>query len=234
MGLCGLPSVDIAVYLGQILKNLQKKVLIADLTGSNGLYDLLPASEKLPITYKNVDYIGDRFHIYSSENDYYEYILVCLNQDSRRLTGNRLSKMYYVTNTEYDNFKSMTLSVKNGKMISGVIVRDVTEGEITVSYLLRCIFQDDYLMKMYREHRIFEIHDDLTDREYRLKMQYGNFGEFKNLSPEFCSVLERLSVEITGCKKNYVTKALKYAKEGKSIEKHYILGQQQGKKRDKR
>lgn len=75
MGLCGKLSVDLAVYLGQILKNLQKRVLIADLTEGHGLYYLFSVSEKFPVTYRNVDYIGKDFNVYAEENNEYNLFL---------------------------------------------------------------------------------------------------------------------------------------------------------------
>ncbi len=75
VGLCGKLSVDLAVYLGQILKNLQKRVLIADLTEGHGLYYLFSVSEKFPVTYRNVDYIGKDFNVYAEENNEYNLFL---------------------------------------------------------------------------------------------------------------------------------------------------------------
>lgn len=234
MGLCGKLSVDMAVYLGQILKNLQKKVLIADLTESGGLYYLFSVSKNFPITYGNVDYTGGEFHAYAQENEDYDVVLVCMEGNVRRISGNRLSKIYYISDTQYVNFLSMIKEIRNARDVTGIIIRDITEGSVTVSYLLKYVFMDEYLLKLYGQNRFYYIHDDLTDREYRLNMQYGNFGEFKNLSDEFLKVLEKITMEITGYGKSEVKLSLKYAKEGKPIEKHNFLEQRFGKKRHKR
>jgi len=233
VGLCGKLSVDLAVYLGQILKNLQKRVLIADLTESRGLYYLFSVSEKFPVAYKNIDYIGRDFNIYAEENSKYDYILICMEGCVRRITGNCLSKIYYISDTQYVNFISMLNEIKNSKSVTGIIIRDITDGGITPEYLLKYVFMDDYLLKMYQNHRIYQIHDDLADREYRINMQYGDFGGFQNLSAEFLRVLEQIAVELTGYEKKQVKHSLKYAKEGKTIEKHNILEQRFGKKRNK-
>lgn len=234
VGLWGRLSIDMAVYLGQILKNLRKKVLIADLTESCGLYYLFSVSEKFPVTYRNVDYIGKEFNAYAEENKRYDFIFICLEGNVRRMTGNRVSKMYYISDTPYVNLLSMIREIKNSRLVTGIVIRDVTDGGINVEYLLKYVFMDDYLMKMYHEHRFYQIHDDLADREYRLGMQYGDFGDFRNLSSEFLRVLEKIAMELTGYGKNQVNHSLKYAKEGKSIEKYNILEQRFGKKRNKR
>lgn len=223
-----------AVYLGQILKNLQKKVLIADLTESYGLYYLFSVSGKFPVTYRDVDYIGKDFNIYEEKNDKYDFILICLEGSIRRMTGNRLSKIYYISDTQYVNIVSMMREIKNSRIITGVIIRDITDGGITVEYLLKYVFMDDYLVRIYREQRFYQIHDDLTDREYRLEMQYGDFGSFQNLSSEYLKVLRNIIMEITECEKEQVNRSIKYAKEGKTIEKHNILEQCFRKKRNKR
>ena len=66
---------------------------------------------------------------------------------------------------------------------------------------------------LYEKKLVYTIPDDLTDREYRVSMQYGNFGEFRNLSPDFLEVLKIMAMEITGDKPGNVKLALKYAKE---------------------
>ncbi len=233
VGLCGKLSVDLAVYLGQILKNLQKRVLIADLTEGHGLYYLFSVSEKFPVTYRNVDYIGKDFNVYAEENNEYNYILICMENNIRHILGNYLSKIYYISDTQYINFFSMVNEIKNSRMATGIIVRDVTDGGIHAQYLMKYVFMDDYLLKMYQTHRVYQIHDDLTDREYRINMQYGDFGGFQNLSAEFLKVLEQIAAELTGYDKKQIKYSLKYAKEGKTIEKHNILEQRFGKKRNK-
>lgn len=234
IGLCGKLSVDLAVYLGQILKNLQKRVLIADLTESYGLYYLFSVSEKFPVTYRNVDYISRDFNVYAEENNRYDYILICMTGNVRRVAGSRLSKIYYISDTQYVNILSMIYEIKNFGQATGIIIRDITEGGIHPEYLFKYVFADDYLMKMYYGHRLYQIHDDLTDREYRLNMQYGDFSSFRNLSGEFLKVLEMVTMELTGYEKSRVSHSLKYAKEGKTIEKHNILEQCFRKKRNKR
>lgn len=233
VGLCGKLSVDMAVYLGQILKNLQKRVLITDLTESYALYYLFSVSEKFPVTYKNIDYIGRNFNVYAEKNNEYDYIIICMEKNVRYMLGNCLSKIYYISDTQYVNFFSMVNEIKNSKMATGVIIRDVTDGGIHAEYLIKCVFMDDYLLKMYQAHRVYQIHDDLTDREYRINMQYGDFGSFENLSPDFFKVLEHIAAELTGYDKKQIKYSLKYAKEGKTIEKHNILEQRFRKKRNK-
>ena len=127
----------------------------------------------------------------------------------------------------------MVNEIKNSRMATGIIVRDVTDGGIHAQYLMKYVFMDDYLLKMYQTHRVYQIHDDLTDREYRINMQYGDFGGFQNLSAEFLKVLEQIAAELTGYDKKQIKYSLKYAKEGKTIEKHNILEQRFGKKRNK-
>lgn len=224
---------DIAVYLGQILKNLQKKVLIADLTESFGLYYLFSVSEKFPITYGGVDYVGKQFQAYAAENDGYDIIILCMEGNVRQISGNRLSMIYYISNTKYSNFLSMINEVKKAKKVTGIIVRDITESGITVPYLLKFVFMDDFLIRLYQQNRFYSIRDDFADREYEISMQYGYFGEFKNLSADFLKALEEMTVEISGCLNKEVKLALKYAKEGKNIEKHNILEQHTGKMRNK-
>lgn len=233
MGLCGKLSIDVAVYLGQILKNLGKRVLIADLTESRGLYYLFSLSEKFPITYGKVDYMNHTFHMYAKENEKYDIILICMEGNIRQISGNRLSKIYYISDTQYSNVVSMIKEIRNARVVTGIIMRDITEGTISLSYLLKCVFCDEYLLKLYEQKRFYEIHDDLTDREYRLQMQYGNFGEFKHLSPEFIQVLKELVKDITGAEKKEINLSIKYAKEGKNIEKYNVLEQYAGKKRNK-
>lgn len=233
MGLCGKLTIDLAVYLGQILKNLQKRVLIADLTENYGLYYLFSVSEKFPVTYKNIDYIGTDFDAYAEENNEYDYILICMTGRIRQRIGNRLSKIYYVSDTQYVNFLSIVNEIKNSRVATGMIIRDITDGGIHAEYLLKYVFMDEYLLKMYQNHRVYQIHDDLTDREYRINMQYGDFGSFQNLSTEFLRVLERITAELTGYEKKQVKHLLKYAKEGKTIEKHNVLEQRFRKKRYK-
>ncbi len=233
IGLCGKLSADLTVYLGQILKNLQKRVLIADLTESHGLYYLFSVSEKFPVTYRNIDYIGKDFDIYEQKNNKYDYVLVCIENSARHILGNCLSKIYYISDTQYINFFSMINEIKNSKMATGIIIRDVTDGAIHAEYLMKHVFMDDYLLNMYYTNRVYQIHDDLTDREYRINMQYGDFGSFRNLSAEFLKVLEQITAELTGYDKKQIKYSLKYAKEGKTIEKHNILEQRFRKKRNK-
>ena len=233
MGLYGKPGIDIAVYLGQILKNLERKVLIADLTEEKSLYYLFSVSQKFPVNYGKVDYIGEEFPVYIKENTHYNIVILCMKDLVKQPVGLTVDVCYYITDTQYANLKAMQCSVRNGHRVSGIIVRDVTEGSINVPYLLTYVLKDEYLIGLYEKKLVYTIPDDLTDREYRVSMQYGNFGEFRNLSPDFLEVLKIMAMEITGDKPGNVKLALKYAKEGKNIEKHNILEQHFRKKRDK-
>lgn len=232
VGLCGILSIDMAVYLGQILNNLNRRVLIADLTGRQGLPFLFSGAEQFPITYRKVDYIGSEFHMYAEDNQQYDVILVCLNGNIRQLTGNRLSKLYYISDSDYTNLRQMLLEIRNARLVTGLIFRDMTDNGITASYLLKCVCMDDYLGRICAEGRVYEIPDDLVDREYRIAMQYGEFVDFRHLSSGYLRVLEKLALDITGCGQNLVKKAVKYAKEGKYIEEHHVLEQRVGKKRN--
>lgn len=233
MGLYGKPGIDIAVYLGQILKNLERKVLIADLTEEKSLYYLFSVSQKFLVNYGKVDYIGEEFPVYIKENTHYDIVILCMKDPVKQLVGLTVDVCYYITDTQYANLEAMQCSVRNGHRVSGIIVRDVTEGSINVPYLLTYVLKDEYLIGLYEKKLVYTIPDDLTDREYRVSMQYGNFGEFRNLSPDFLEVLKMMAMEITGDKPGNVNLALKYAKEGKNIEKHNILEQHFRKKRDK-
>ena len=174
MGLYGKPGIDIAVYLGQILKNLERKVLIADLTEEKSLYYLFSVSQKFPVNY--VDYIGEEFPVYIKENTHYDIVILCMKDPVKQLVGLTVDVCYYITDTQYANLEAMQCSVRNGHRVSGIIVRDVTEGSINVPYLLTYVLKDEYLIGLYEKKLVYTIPDDLTDREYRVSMQYGNFG----------------------------------------------------------
>ncbi len=232
VGLCGLLSVDMAVYLGQILNNLNRKILIADLTNRQALKHLFSQVDQFPVTYHRIDYVSSEFNMYAKENESYDIIFVCLTGDIRQLTGNRLSQLYYISDSDYFNVERMMQEIRTAKIITGIVFRDLTENGIGASYLLKYVCMDDYLTKLHREGRVYEIYDDLVDREYRIAMQYGAFSEFKKLSFGFLRVLECLAMEISGCEKHQVHKALKFAKEGKFIEEHHVLEQCIRKKRD--
>jgi hypothetical protein len=223
-----------AVYLGQTLKNLQKKILIADLTESDGLHYLFSASEKFPITYRNVDYIDSRFQITAQENESYDYVFVCMRRNEDLPLANYLSKNYYISDTEYEHLKTMIGEMKTAKIATGIIIRDIPGGKFSVEYLLRCVFMDEYVMKLCETDRIYRIRADEADRQYRLDMQYGVLENFKELSPDYQKVLEKLAVELTGCSQKEAAKMVKYAKEGKNSAKHHILEQYSRKKRNKR
>jgi hypothetical protein len=223
-----------AVYLGQILKNLQKKILIADLTESEGLHYLFSASEQFPITYQNVDYIDKHFQITAKENETYDYIFVCMRHSGDLPMAHCLTKNYYISDTEYEHLKMMLDEIKNAKTVTGIIIRDIPARKFSVEYLFRCVFMDEYVMKMCETDRIYRIRSDETDRQYRLDMQYGVFENFKELSPDYQRVLEKLAVELTGCPQKEAAKLVKCAKEGKNSAKYHILEQYSGEKRNKR
>ena len=61
-------------------------------------------------------------------------------------------------------------------------VHKYQNGAIHAEYLMKHVFMDDYLLNMYYTNRVYQIHDDLTDREYRINMQYGDFGSKENSS----------------------------------------------------
>ena len=97
MGLYGKPGIDIAVYLGQILKNLERKVLIADLTEEKSLYYLFSVSQKFPVNYGKVDYIGEEFPVYIKENTHYDIVILCMKDPVKQLVGLTVDVCYYIT-----------------------------------------------------------------------------------------------------------------------------------------
>lgn len=226
-------SLDVAFYLGQILMNLKQKVLIADLTGTGGLYAVFSDNNNTLFTYRNVDYVSKEFDIIDNKYDIYDCVIVCLKDSPRSIHGNMFSKVYFISDTQYTHIFKLLYDIKNTRTITGIILRDVTDNGINGKYIFNYYLKDDFASKIYSDGRVYEIQDDLIDREYRLQMQYGSPGKFSGLSKGFLNVLKIIITELTGMNKDYIAKAIKNAKEGKIIEKYSILEQCSRKKRNK-
>lgn len=150
------------------------------------------------------------------------------------MTGNRLSKLYYISDVEISHVRELIRRIREGNQFNGIVLRDIPEQGLHVKTLLKYVFRDDYMIRLYEQNRIMELSEDAMDYSYRIQMQYGDVPGFRLLSTQYLAILVRLVMEITGCEKKVAVKAVKYAKEGKKIEKYNILEQCIREKRNER
>lgn len=220
IGMCGSLTLDVAVYTGRTLNNLGHTVLIADFTESEGLHYLFSVSKNFPINYQGIDYTKETDNLWQEYTDNYDYVIVCVQEDIRQIGEYFFSYVYYVSDMEYKHMKNMIEQMKQNRLVSGVILRDMIQEGINAEYLIKYVFRDDYLFRLYAEKRFYQIIEDVFDNEYRIFMQYGDLHNFRRLSMAYLKVIEIIVMEITNMENKMIKKALKDAKEGKVVEKH--------------
>ncbi len=233
IGLCGRMSLDLAFYLGQILTNLQKKVLIADLTKSTGLAGIRSHPDRFPVSARGVDYTDERF-VTAKGQDCYDFVFVCLITGKGYNGFHLMKQVYYISDTEADHLALAAEEIKSANRISGMILRDFPDHLYSPEYFFRYLAADDYLLNLYRQKRIFLIPLDEQDTEYRLKLQYEPSGKFRDLSEGFVKVLTILAGNLTDCGQKDIVRAFKYAKEGKVHDEYHILERGIGKNGNQR
>ncbi len=199
------------------LKNLQYSISVADISGRSCL--LINQQESCVYSYKNISfYKGNVTDEAAEQSDY-----VIIMADTLDTAFEQMCDAIFVV---VDNSYAMSVYLKEVirsiAEITGIIFREVTDNGVNSEYIIKYVIKDDYLYKLMQNNCVYQIADDVIDREYKISMGYEGITHFKNLSGDFLRVISAIAVKVTGKDMKMVDKALGKAKEGEIIE-HSIL-----------
>lgn len=225
IGILGYDILDLTVYLSMVLKNLQYSIIVADMRRGEEL--LFFQQDSCIYSYKGIEFYrckedGDGLKSIPADALRDSDIVIVMGEKDNRAFEDLCDHIYVVADTSYRMSQDLKDIIRKGRKITGVIFRDVTDNGIDASYIIKHIIKDDYLFKILKAGNIYEIEDDIIDREYKIAMSYEGFTDFKNLSEDFLKVISDLTEKITDRRGKILEKALAKAKEGKIIE-HSIL-----------
>ncbi|BCN30240.1 hypothetical protein [Anaeromicropila herbilytica] len=221
----GKPSNDFIIYLATILQNLSISVLIIDETNQMKQCIQIPEEQPEPIHYRGIDFInmetllekysslmGDmclqqdieacldmQYQVYFILSDLNDSILKELEEskDNKNLFlkhsyfSNNLKQTYLITDSTKNNIEKVTdfINLFNQKVT--IILRDICEGKLNMQYYLNTYFERyEYSIRRY------QIPLDEVDYEYRIRLEYETFQDFKNISKEYQKVLMEVAKEM--------------------------------------
>lgn len=195
-----------------ILKNLQYGVSVADITDRARFF--LQRQDSCGYSYKNIYFYKGELPNETGDGD---CVFVLADEGSSGLYE-LCDRMYVVVDNSYGMSEYVKNILRGNSRIDGVIFRDITDNGITGQYIVKHIIKDDYLMKLFRAGCVYQIADDMIDREYKIAIGYEGISDFKNLSSGFLRVLSSVVQRITGEGARTVEKAIARAKEGEIFE----------------
>lgn len=221
IGILGYDILDFSVYLSMILKNLQYDVIVADMTHmENQLFNWQESCEN---SYKKII-----FHKGKSTDDYFgsfereRDIVIFLFDDEKDNMLLEMDKTFIITDNRYQSVMNMRNMVRSCEQLNGIIFRDITENGVNANYIIKQVLKDDYLVNLQKSGKVYEINDDIYDREYNISLQYDGITDFKHLSDKFIKSLHFVAREITAFESKLIEKAILKAKDGEIYE-HCIL-----------
>lgn len=217
-------SFDITIYLSIILRNLSKRVLVADYSREDNLYFFSMQDSCEKFTHKNIDFLklNSPVSLSNDLNNSYDYIFYIIkDMESFKKIGN-LDYHYCVTDIFYNNIKNIMSFVRYNLKIDGLIFRNIPYNGFDSLYIIKGIEKDDYLIKLYEQDKIMEIKYCEIEYEYYISLLYEGIGRYKHLSKEYVHILVKILLNITDNKKDTILKAIGKMKEGKLYE-HSIL-----------
>lgn len=231
IGILGYDTYDLAIYVSMVLKNLQYNVIVISVTKkSESIFNQQGSCNYY--SYKNIQFYKGKTikscleHIPEKSMEKADYVLVLLDSLEDHMVDD-FCKLFIVLDNSFYMTEYLKKTIRKLDSIDGIVFRDITDNGISSEFIIKHIIKDDYLCKLYQKGSIYQIGDDIIDREYKISIEYEGITNFKNLSDDFLKAIENIVINISRHDSKSVIKALLKAKEGLIFE-HCILEQPKG------
>lgn len=219
-GIIGEPCHDFVIYLASIIQNLNRSVLVIDYTQNNSIvHSIINGDEFVGlIEYKNIDYIKGGYNAVNTlEYDVVFYVFstgvsgesMKDSLENKELTEG-YDEIFVITTMERNNI------IKTAKFLLDIeytsvhiIYRDMCESKIDQKYITM-----NFDLKSNDRIKNHFISLDIFDYEYRIRMEYEAYKEFKNLSEEYISFLKKIIRDLFDVSNKEINKAYSRAKRG--------------------
>ena len=226
IGILGYNTYDLAIYVSMVLKNLQYNIIVISVTEKlESIFNQQNSCNYY--SYKNIQFYKGKTikscleHIPTKSMEKADYVLVLLDSLESHVATD-FYKLFIVVDNSYYMTEYLKLIIRKLDSIDGIVFRDITDNGISSEFIIKHIIRDDYLWKLYQRGSVYQISDDIIDREYKISIEYEGITNFKNLSSDFLKAIENVVIKISGHGSKSVLRALTKAKEGLIFE-HCIL-----------
>ena len=219
---------DIILYISAVLRNLSYSVLVADLSEDNNFYFIQTQNSCDIFTHKKVDfYKADIVSLKDFKRDIveeeYSFVILYHNKPFKEIYDYLKPEFIYVSsNMEYRSIKSLYSFIKETEGVNSIIFRDIYDNGINASYIISSILRDDYIKKLFKQGRVFEIHEDYEDKSYFINMIYEGITGFKRQSREISKLIKSIVKEVSCREDRAIEIAYKKAREGKIYEHSFL------------
>jgi len=219
---------DIILYISAVLRNLSYSVLVADLSEDSNFYFIHSQNSCDIFTHKKVDfYKSDILSLKDFKRDIleedYSFVILYHNKPFKELYEYLKPEFIYVSsNMEYRSIKSLYSYIKETEGVNSIIFRGVYDNGINASYIISSILRDDYIKMLFKQGRVFEIHEDYEDESYLINMIYEGISGFKRQSKELSKLIKAIVSELSNREDKAIDLAYKKAREGKIYEHSFL------------
>lgn len=222
IGFIGIEQFDIILYLSRVLKNLNKKILLFDLSENFKLSACIPFPDQLlaidnsdckVIDYSGVDIImkgeGSK-KISSFIKQEYDYILIDFGFDLKNKEIIKCNELFLVTDFNKTNISKLNNYLFDSIKNKFLIFRDVVDGKITPIYVL-----EEHLPNLRIEkNQCSTLYQDYLDTKMKISWQYDDNIRFKKLSIHFKNWIKDTVAYLSNSTKKEIEKAYKAAERG--------------------
>jgi hypothetical protein len=203
-------------------------VLIIDETNQISNCIPTPSKQPEPIHYKGVDYVSRNNNKFGSELNsddamfqQYDFILILtdirdavankeklrVEQDYPMLMQN-LKNTFIITDSKRNHMEGTVEFINHYNKAVSVIIRDICDSKLNMEYYINTYFDKQLITKRY------SLPLDEVDYEYRIRIEYEGFQEFRNISKEYQALLIHIINEMVEADEKEVKKAFQRAKKG--------------------
>ncbi len=208
IGIPGTCQSDICMYLSSVMTNLGISVIICDLSEDGRMISCIPkpAANLDVVSYRGVDFCeGFPMH---TDREYNCEIWVMDENPSQELLK-ACDEIYMVSGCEKHQIENARGYMMTSHLPMNVVIRNVCPGSInSKAFFGRIEEENAFVLEEY------SLPIDPIDEGYRIKMQYGSFDEFKELSKAFSKMITRMATQITEISHFEVHKAFTLARKG--------------------
>lgn len=198
-GFVGEPGHDLVLYLGRLLRQTGKSVVILDFTEEKELMECVPPVEEDLVSYLGLD-ITKRAELLWAEGEAWDLGIILLSywyvsQNDRGFLKKlpAMKEVFLLTDFQKRNIAGARDVLKREEKISMVILRDCLYGKINRNY-----FEKNYFSVIRQVLKIYELPLDELDYERRIRLGYEPVQNLKGLSKEFKQLLILLTESMTG------------------------------------
>ena len=208
IGIPGTFQSDICMYLSSVMTNLGMSVIICDLSGDGRMMDCIPrpAANLDVVSYRGVDFC-DGFPMHTDREYNCEIWVMNENPDQKLIRA--CDEIYMVSGCERHQIENARGYMMDSHVPMNVVIRNICPGTDGAHGFFGRIEQENaFVLEEY------SLPMDPIDESYRIKMQYGTFDEFRELSKAFGRLITKMTTQITEVSNFEVHKAFALARKG--------------------